>query len=483
MFEKDGDGQCTYVNARWQEICGLSLLQSLGDGWSQTLHPDDRDEVIAAWKQATARGSEFEMAFRVLRPDGQQRHVRSRARPQRLSVGTTEGFVGALVDVTERHEAEQRLRASEAFLDRTGRIARVGGWELDLKQRSVIWSDETCRIHEVAPGHKPTLDEGIAFYAREAQPVVEAAVRRAAETGAPFDLELPLITARGRRIWVRTAGETEFDHGKPSRVIGALQDVTEWRERQEELAPEQALRQQLERRSDELKRLLSERGEMLDVLAHEVRQPLNNASAALQSAAQVLSGMSDPRASARLTRAQTVLSQVLASIDNTLATAAVLAGTEPISPQDTDIDTLLAVAIADMPLPQRERIRVVRATAKRTASMDMALLRLAVRNLLANALKYANPESLITVRVSEREHPLALVIDVIDLGPGIEAEFVPQLFERGSRGRQARLKPGHGLGLHIMQRGMDLHGGSPALVANGPGGATLRLMIPQSDSP
>lgn len=483
VFETDSKGQCTYVNERWQEIFGLSLPQSLGDGWSQTLHPDDRDEVTTAWQRATTLGSEFEMAFRVRRPDGQQRYVRSRARPQHLREGATEGFVGALVDVTERHEAEQRLRASEAFLDRTGRIARVGGWEVDFRQPGIVWSDETCRIHEMPPGHKPTLAEGISYYAREAQPVVEAAVRRAAETGAPFDLQLPFITARGRRIWVRTAGEVEFEGGRPARLIGALQDVTEWRERQEELAQEQALRLQLERRSDELKRLLTERSEMLDVLAHEVRQPLNNASAALQSAAQALSGMSDPRASARLTRAQTVLSHVLARIDNTLATAALLAGTEPITPQDTDIDTLLAVAIADMPLPQRQRIRVVRATLTRTAAMDMSLLRLAVRNLLANALKYANPESVVTVRVSELEDPLALVIDVIDAGPGIEAEFVPHLFERGSRGGQSRLKPGHGLGLNIVQRVMELHRGTATLAANGPTGATLRLTIPQLDSP
>jgi len=120
----------------------------------------------------------------------------------------------------------RKLRASEAFLDRTGRVAGVGGWELDIATSHVIWSDETCRIHEMPIGHKPTLEEGVSFYTPEAREVIEAVVQKAFVDGRGWDLELPIITAKGRKLWVRTVGVVETENGTPSRLVGAFQDVT-----------------------------------------------------------------------------------------------------------------------------------------------------------------------------------------------------------------------------------------------------------------
>jgi signal transduction histidine kinase len=219
---------------------------------------------------------------------------------------------------------------------------------------------------------------------------------------------------------------------------------------------------------------------MLDVLAHEVRQPLNNASAALQGAAATLSGIDDEVAAGRLMRAQAVIGQVQASIDNTLAVASLLARPEPVRPSDTDIDTLLAVAVADMPVAERRRVVIDRATSTRTASMDMSLMRLALRNLLSNALRYSPPNTPVIIRVTDSDDPLALVIDVEDAGAGVPAESVPRLFERGIHSRADLASPhGLGLGLYIVRRVMELHGGRAELVRNDTGGATFRLLMIQ----
>ena len=124
-------------------------------------------------------------------------------------------------------QLEQKLRASEAFLDRTGRLAGVGGWQVDLLTRDVVWSDETCRIHELPVGYRPTLEQALDFYTPEARGVMQAAVEKAMSQGTGWDLELPLVTAAGRKIWVRAIGTVEFsDDGKPLRLLGAVQDVT-----------------------------------------------------------------------------------------------------------------------------------------------------------------------------------------------------------------------------------------------------------------
>jgi PAS domain S-box-containing protein len=479
IYSTDGAGRRTFTNTRWRQIYGLGDSESLGDGWMRVLHPDDRERVLDAWQQAAARGADLEMEFRICRAD-QVRFLRTSAKAMRADDGRVTGFVGSLDDVTEQRQAEQRLRASEQLLDRTGRIAGVGGWEVDLRTRQVSWSSHTRRIHEVDEGYEPVFLGSQMFYPPDAWAQLEGVIRSALEDGTPWDIELPFITARGRPLWVRIFGEVDVEAGVPVRLVGAFQDITEHKRRKAELLREQELRAESERQAAALGQLLKERGEMLDVLAHEVRQPLNNASAALQGAVATMNGVQDEATAARLSRAQAVIGQVQASIDNTLAVASLLARPEPIRPTDTDIDNLLAVAVADMPPAERRRVVIERATTTRTASMDMSLMRLALRNLLSNALRYSPPDTSVVVRIGDSDDPLALIIDVQDSGAGVAPDDVRTLFERGSHGRAGHAPPhGLGLGLYIVRRVMELHRGRAELLRNGPDGATFRLAVIQ----
>jgi diguanylate cyclase (GGDEF)-like protein/PAS domain S-box-containing protein len=122
---------------------------------------------------------------------------------------------------------QHKLSASEAFLERTGQLAGVGGWELDLTTRKLLWSDETCRIHDLPPGYQPDLDEAINFYAEEARPLIREAVDKALAERDGWDLQLPLITAKGRKKWIRAIGAVEYaEDGQPRCLSGAFQDVT-----------------------------------------------------------------------------------------------------------------------------------------------------------------------------------------------------------------------------------------------------------------
>ncbi|MBC7602324.1 MAG: response regulator [Ramlibacter sp.] len=123
-------------------------------------------------------------------------------------------------------KASESAQATQAFLDKTGRIAGVGGWALDMTTHVTLWTDQTCRIYEVEPGHRPTLEEAISYYAPHARPVIEEAVRHSIATGEGFDVELPFITAKGRAIWVRAVGEPEVVDGHVVRLVGAFQDIT-----------------------------------------------------------------------------------------------------------------------------------------------------------------------------------------------------------------------------------------------------------------
>jgi signal transduction histidine kinase len=107
-------------------------------------------------------------------------------------------------------------------------------------------------------------------------------------------------------------------------------------------------------------------------------------------------------------------------------------------------------------------------------------MRLALRNLLDNALAYGTPGSRVTLRVADSDEPLALLVEVADSGPGIPQELQSRLFERGVRGRLDR--HGQGLGLYIVRRAMQRQGGTVAL-RSGPEGTVFTLSVPQGVEP
>jgi diguanylate cyclase (GGDEF)-like protein len=103
--------------------------------------------------------------------------------------------------------------------------AGIGTWSVDLANQSVRWSAVTRTLHDMEGARHPSLAEALAFYAPEARPRIASAIA----SGKPWDLELPLITARGRRIWVRTSGRILQAGGVPTHLVGTIADVTERR--------------------------------------------------------------------------------------------------------------------------------------------------------------------------------------------------------------------------------------------------------------
>ncbi len=140
-------------------------------------------------------------------------------------------------DITERRQAQEVLRKNSDILNETGRIAKIGGWDLDVATMELTWAQEVYRIHEVdIATYKPTVSEAVSFYAPTSRPVIEKAVQRAIEYGESFDVSLEIITAQGKHRWVHAIGKTHQENGKTKRVFGVFQDVTEAKNVERELS-------------------------------------------------------------------------------------------------------------------------------------------------------------------------------------------------------------------------------------------------------
>ena len=221
------DGTLTYVNPAYARQFGTTAQALTGGNLFDHVDPAHREQVRQLIEAVFDTGTPAHGENRMRLPDGRENWVAwtnnlqadADGQPQLHSVGR---------DITPQKQAEAALRDSEEFLARTGRLAGVGGWEIDLLAGKVRWSEQVRQLHEVAEGFAPDVESGIAFFEPDARTAVREAFHAARSEGTPFDLELPLVTARGRRRWVRVVGDAQRGaNGIPVRLVGAMQDITE----------------------------------------------------------------------------------------------------------------------------------------------------------------------------------------------------------------------------------------------------------------
>lgn len=385
---------------------------------------------------------------------------------------------------------------------------------LDQLPLMVAWLDERQCLSYANPAWLAWFDhtdleqaQGQPLHAICGQPWMlrhSASFATAASGGkCSFDIEKYDVfdVVRWARVHLSSAHTGHFRPGLPTpAMLMVMQDSTGERARddiiakQRELLHQGRVKQTAERQMlDELQKtrtlldwrtvMLTERNEMLQLLSHEIRQPLNNASAAMQATTKAIAALKLPDvdpASAALLRAEHVLQQVIGTLDNTLAAATVLSdGGDVSTPSEADLPMLIKLVLHDIAADVRSRIDVVWETDTRTVQLHPTLMRLAVRNLLNNALSYSPPDQRVTLAISEIDNPLAIFIEVRDLGPGIPEPLRAKVFEKGTRGSNSHHRPGAGLGLFIVHSIMKLHRGTVEALANEPCGTTMRLTLPQ----
>ena len=219
------------VDERWAEQLGYrvdELPRLNAQVWKANTHCDDWERANQHLQAHTCGDIGFyDAEFRMRHKDGRWIWIRSRGGViAHDKDGNALLIAGTHVDISERKAAERQRQESEAFLDRTGRVAEVGGWQVDIASGTVTWSRETCRLHNVPLGYQPTLDEALAFYPEAASVKVRMAIDQAIADGSEWDFEVPFVPRAGEQIWVRVVGMAEYVDGKAIRLIGAIQNIT-----------------------------------------------------------------------------------------------------------------------------------------------------------------------------------------------------------------------------------------------------------------
>ena len=237
------DGQPVWFNQRWLDYSGRSLQSSLADGWTGLVHPDDRALAEQQWAQALQSGQPCGFECRLRRADGAYRWMQASALAQHDAASQSVQWLGTLTDVDTLKRSGESLVKDFSINRIAGRVARLGGWTIELPENKLTWSEENCVIHDVLPGHTPTLEEGIGYFLPEHRAGVRRHVEACLQDGTPYEFVLPKMTAKGRLIWVRSMGEAVRNAaGHIIRLQGAFQDITEQKAAEEHA---QALETQL----------------------------------------------------------------------------------------------------------------------------------------------------------------------------------------------------------------------------------------------
>lgn len=366
-------------------------------------------------------------------------------------------------DITAQREAETQIERNRMLLETTGEIARLGCWELDLITNSLWWSDEVYRIHELPKGTQVDVANAINYYAPEARPKISAAVEKGIAEGQSWDEQLPFITAKGNSIWVRAVGYAEYKDGQPIRLLGAFQDITDLKEKEQQALAASAAKSQF-----------------LANMSHEIRTPLNG-----------VLGINQLLSSTELTEQQrgyvdlisTSGENLLALINDILDVAKIEAGHMSFTPSHYSVRAQLESLVETARLQVKEQGKPLRMELSVDGDdglwvfTDQAKLGQIFANLISNAIKFTDAGK---VHVTAQKRDDHLVVEVIDSGIGMSQEAQDTIFDKFTQvdSSSTRSKTGTGLGLSITKQLIDLLKGKIDVDSQPNVGSTFRLTLP-----
>lgn len=216
-------------NEKMCTMLGYSRKEFAKKTWMELIHPDELAAATANVKKL-AKGAlaSISAETRYIHKDGSVVFAYFNLSCVRGTDGKAEFFVATVHDITELKRVAAEANFHARSLEIMGEIAQVGAWSLNVETMVLNWSQEIYRIFELERDNCPnlSLDVALAYFAPEAQATIQAVIRAAIDQGVAFDLELPMLTAKGAALWVRLQGVAVIENGKTVGLHGAFQDIT-----------------------------------------------------------------------------------------------------------------------------------------------------------------------------------------------------------------------------------------------------------------
>ena len=238
VWETDSEGVVVADSPSWRAFTGQTRNQWLGKGWLDAVHPDDRLQADAQWRDAIRARRVVDMEFRLKRAAGGWAWSNVRAAPISNDAGAPLKWAAMSIDITARRLAEVQLRASEERLTLALSVGGLGAWDWDMRSGMLSWSDEHYwmlgyRVGEV----RPSYDAWIARVHPEDREETVAVLDQAREAHLEYSHGFRVVWPDGVERVCQGRGVFYYDEsGAAVRMIGVMQDVTDERESSDRLS-------------------------------------------------------------------------------------------------------------------------------------------------------------------------------------------------------------------------------------------------------
>jgi PAS domain S-box-containing protein len=479
------DAQCRVVlhNAAMDKLFGA--LAAHASGTVQVLHRGHLLERAEQPLQRAASGGEsVPLTELEVRLEGQpSTWVLANAVPLRGPTGQSRGAIGAVVDITEAkraqarlHQADRRLRESQHLIDLAQEAGHVGFFQYQFETDQMMWTPGLAKLFGIEPLHADSpLDEWLRRIDRADRARVEHTLRHLVDVRREREtIEYRVTPPEGGERWLSSRVLLTFDDaGRALQMVGVTVDMTEQqrveRERAALVEREQSARMEAEAAN-------RAKDEFLAMLGHELRNPLS----AIASAVEVLNRVD---ASAELAAdARRIIARqtrhLAHMMDDLLDVARVISGKVLLAKSTLNLAQLVTRAVGTLQVTGESRAHEVTLQAEHAwVEGDATRLEQVTTNLLNNALKYTPAGGRIEVGVAHENGQA--VLRVKDSGVGIPATLLPRIFDLFVQGERTleRRAGGLGIGLTLVRRLVQLHGGTiEAQSAPGQGSVfTVRL--------
>jgi PAS domain S-box-containing protein len=471
IYLKDLDGRLLFLNRRCEQVFHVSRQQALGRKYDDFFPGEVADALRAHDLQILASGQPLEFEEVAADDDGLHTYV-SLKFPLVDSRGVTYGICGMSTDITARKQIETALQESEARLTLALDAARMGLWDFDLARDTTHRTLTHDRIFGYAElqqtwGHAHFFNHVV----REDRALVEDLLQKAFITGH-FGIECRIERKDDAAVrWISLQGRAFLnDRGEPIRLMGLIADVTE-RKEAEALLQQRTL--QLEAANEAL-------GSFTYSVSHDLRAPLRGINGYAHMLLEDHAAQLDPGARRLLGVIGDNALQMGRLIDDLLRFARL--GRSDIERTAVDMSALVHAVVDDLRRLEPDRLVTVTVGALRAANADGSMLRHVLANLLGNAWKFTRGRPEASITIGCRPAAGETIYSVTDNGAGFDMQYVHKLFGVFQRLHHLDEFEGTGVGLAIVQRIVQRHGGRVWAEGVVGCGATFSFALPSSEA-